>query len=246
MSVNAEQDKKLQELKSRVQTALGADLEALVLYGSAANGSEFHGGFSDLNLLCLVKQSDGATLARLAPVNAWWRKQKQPAMLVFTAAELQRSADVFAIELLDMKSRHQMLYGEDLFTSFDVPTSQHRLQLERELRNTVIKLRQGYLANAGQNRDVLQMMAGSLATVGTLFRHALMALGDAPPKHKREAVEMVAAKFGLDAAAFAPLFDLREGKVKSKELEPRADALFAQLLAAVQRVTDEVDRLFAS
>ena len=110
----------------------------------------------------------------------------------------------------------------------------------------MIKLRQGYLACAGNKKDLVRLMAESLGTFGTLFRHALIALGDPPPKHKREAVMTAATKFGIDAAPFSALYELREGKVKSKSLEPRAEALFGQLLEAAQRVTDEVDRLFAS
>ena len=246
MSVSAEQQKKMQELTSRLQAALGADLEALVLYGSAAQGGHYHPGFSDLNLLCLVKQSDAATLARIAPVSEWWRKQKQPALMVFTVEELRRSSDVFAIELIDLKSRHQMLHGEDPFLTFDVPTTQHRLQLERELRNGVIKLRQGYLACAGNKKDLVRLMTGSLGTFGTLFRHALIALGDPPPEHKRDAVISASTKFGFDAAPFTALYGLREGKTKPRDLEPSSELLFGQLLNAVQRVTDEVDRLFAS
>jgi len=58
---------------------------------------------------------------------------------------LRHSADVFAIELLDMKQHRRMLLGEDFFDSVDVPMTLHRLQVERGLRTGVIRLRQAFL-----------------------------------------------------------------------------------------------------
>ena len=108
-------EKDLQELVKRLKEAAGDNLQAVVLYGSAAD-NEFHEEHSDLNVLCLLQRSSGAELARLQPVGLWWSSKGHPAPLLFTLQELQHSADVFAIELLDMKQRHRMLWGEEIFS----------------------------------------------------------------------------------------------------------------------------------
>src|SRR5580658_3412396 len=99
---------KLSELVARLKSAAGDNLKAVVLYGSAAT-SEFQGKHSDLNILCLVDRAAVADLEHLHAVSEWWMKENNPAPVIFTHDELVRSADVFAIELLDMKHRHRML-----------------------------------------------------------------------------------------------------------------------------------------
>ena len=94
-------EKELNELVARLQEAAGANIQAVVLYGSAAD-HEFHEAHSDLNVLCLLKGIAGAELAKLQPVGFWWWRKVHPSPLVFTLEELRHSADVFAIELLDI------------------------------------------------------------------------------------------------------------------------------------------------
>src|SRR5580692_4134221 len=107
-------EKQLSELTHLLKQAAGSNLTAVVLYGSAAT-DEFREEHSDLNILCLVARLDGAALAGLQSVSRWWWSHGHPAPLVFTLAELRDSANVFSIELLDMKQRHRMLFGEDFF-----------------------------------------------------------------------------------------------------------------------------------
>ena len=75
---------------------------------------------------------------------------------MFTLEEMRRSADVFAVEFLDIKQRHRLLPGEDFLAQVDVPMHQHHLQVERELRAGVIRLRQAFLRSGGARKDVTQ------------------------------------------------------------------------------------------
>ena len=90
------------------------------MYGSAAD-QEFREEHSDLNILCLLQRMDAGELKKLQPVGLWWWRKGHPTPLLFTLGELQDSADVFAIELLDMKQRHRMLLGDDFLNGFEVP-----------------------------------------------------------------------------------------------------------------------------
>src|SRR5579863_1402939 len=98
---------KLSELVSKLKAAAGENLKAVVLYGSAAT-SEFQGQHSDLNIFCLLQRAALADLERMHSVTEWWMNGKNPTPVIFTHEELMRSADVFAIEVLDMKHRHRM------------------------------------------------------------------------------------------------------------------------------------------
>src|SRR2546422_8340651 len=81
----------------------------------------------------------------------WWTRKGHPSPYVFTLEELRQSADVFAIELWDIKSSRKVLFGEDVFDGLDVPMGLHRIQVERELRASLVRLRQRYLT-AAQDR----------------------------------------------------------------------------------------------
>src|SRR5580704_16872033 len=105
-------EKQIEEFVSRLRQAAGENLQSLVLYGSAATG-EFHDDFSNVNLLCILRETSFAKLAAMAPAVEWWTRKKRHAPLVLTREELERSADVFSIELLDMQQRHRVLFGDD-------------------------------------------------------------------------------------------------------------------------------------
>jgi len=96
-----------------------------------------------------------------------------------SAEEMRRSADVFSIEFLDMRRHYRVLWGEDVLKTLDIPMRWHRVQLEYELREKTILLRQQLLMVSGNDTAKWDLLLRSLPAFGTLFRHALIALGDA-------------------------------------------------------------------
>ena len=236
-------EKEINEFVSRLRVAGGANLQSVILYGSAADG-EFHPDFSNVNLLCILRESSFAALTAIAPAIAWWTRQKHHAPLVLTGEELQRSTDVFSIELLDMQQRHRVLYGDDLLSGLNVPLHLHRAQLEYELREKLILLRGRLLASPDNKKHLWELMLGSLSTFTTLFRHALVALGETPPKSKREVIHALAMRIPFDPFAFLKLLDIRERKAETKQSD--VTEVFARYLAAVQQVTDAVDKMLDS
>jgi predicted nucleotidyltransferase len=232
-------EKQINEFVSRLRVACRENLHSVILYGSAADG-EFHPEFSPVNLLCILRESSFAALTAMAPAVEWWTRQKQDAPLVLTRDELERSTDVFSIELLDMQQRHRLLFGDDLLSGLRVPMHLHRVQLEYELREKLILLR-GRLLAAGNKKQLWELLLSSLSTFTTLFRHGLIALGETPPKAKREAVQALAARIPFDPSAFLQLLDIREHKAETKQFD--VNDVFTRYLAAVQHVTAAVDRM---
>ncbi len=236
-------DEQLTQLLRDLTQAEGSNLLSVTLYGSAATG-EFHAKHSDLNLLCLFEKLDADTLARLNPVTRKWVRKGHPPPLVFAASQLSRAADVFAIELLDIKASHKVLQGADLVAEIDVPLALHHLQVERELRQALVRLREHYLAGDGDAKAALRLMTASVSTFATLFRHAAVTLGDPvdelkKPARKRESIDRLAAMLKFSARPFHTAIDLREGKIDAGKLD--AGALFSEYLSAVSLVVNEVD-----
>jgi len=232
-------EKDLNELVERLRSAAGANLKAVVLYGSAVAG-DFHPKHSNLNILCLVDRAGASDLESLNRVAVWWTRKGHPAPLVFTLDELRRSGDVFAIELLDIKQYHRILYGDDFLAALEVSMALHGLQVERELRADWIRLREAILTAPRSRSALMRLMLASVSSFVTLFRHALVVLGEQAPQGKRAIVDRIAALLGGSAAAFDAVLDVREGKQKESQIEV-TDTLRGYL-ELVERVADAVDR----
>lgn len=232
-------DKLLAELVDRLKKAAGANLRSVVLYGSAASG-HYQPGHSDLNVLALVERLDGAALEALRPVIVWWTGKGNPQVLMFTLEELRRSADVFAIELLDIKSRQKVLYGEDSFSALEVPMDLHRVEVERELRTKLIRLRQAYMDASGDPRRLLRLLTESSSSFLTLFRHSLIALGEEPPAHRHEVLDRIGARLNVDVSPFHSVLEVREEKRRPKDID--VISVGRAYLESVRRIADEVDR----
>jgi predicted nucleotidyltransferase len=232
-------DPKLDEFVQKLKAAAAENLKAVILYGSAAT-DEFHAKHSDLNILCVVGQADAAHLEALHGPVEWWIRRGQRPPLVFTLEELRRSADIFTIELLDMKSRHRILYGENVLAEISVPLQHHSIQVERELRTDWLRLRQAILAAPKKSKVYLELMVSSFSAFAALFRHALIALGEVSPETKREAINRIAQFSGADPGAFHTILGVREGKVKERDID--IERTLNQYFAFVEAVMGKFDR----
>jgi len=236
-------EKQINDMVSRLRRAAGENLQSAILYGSAAGG-EFHPEFSNVNLLCILREISFAALSALAPAAEWWNRQKHPAPLLLTREELERSTDVFAIELLDMQKRHRVLFGDDVLAALRIPMHLHRAQVEYELREKLILLREQTLLAAGSEKRLWELLLRSLPAFATLFRHALIALGEPAPDSRRAAIQALAGRLSFDPSAFLQLLDVRERKADRGQLE--VTEVFARYLTAVQQVTAAVDTMLDS
>jgi predicted nucleotidyltransferase len=202
-------EKQINEFLTRARAAAGDSLQSVILYGSAATG-DYHPDFSNVNLLCVLRDTSYRTLEKLAPAIAWWDGKKHPAPLVMTEDELRRSADVFSIELFDIKQRHRVLFGDDVLENLEIPMHLHRAQLEYELREKLILLRERLLVAVGNKDRMWELMLRSLPAFATLFRHTLISMGLPIPATKRETVQILSKRVEFDPSAFLQLLDLRE------------------------------------
>src|ERR1700674_5524301 len=219
---------------TRLREAAGANLESVILFGSSVAG-DFHPEFSNVNLFCVVRDASFPALQSLAPAVKWWDAQKQPPPLFMTRNEIERSADVFTIELMDVKQHHRLLFGEDVFKDLSIPANLHRVQVEYELRENLVLLRQHLLLAAGNDARMWELLTRSVSSFATLFRHALLVLGHETPTAKRDAITALAEKIGFDPSPFLQVLDVREKIKKPKSLNV-AD-VFGRYLAALEQVT---------
>jgi hypothetical protein len=233
----------INELVSRLRAAAGANLESVILFGSAVAG-DFHPEFSNVNLFCVIRDSSFVALQALAPAVKWWDAQKQPPPLFMTRDEIERSVDVFTIELIDMQQHHRVLFGEDVVLGLSIPASLHRVQVEYELREKLALLRQHLLLASGNDSRLWELLVRSVSSFATLFRHALIVLGHEAPVGKRGAVEALSKRIGFDASGILHVLDIREKKSDPKKFN--VTDVFSRYLAALEQVTAAVDKMLDS
>ena len=233
-------EKLLTQLIGKLQKAYGERLVSVVLYGSAATG-DHHADFSDINILCVLSEISPRELADGEDIFRWWREQGSPSPLLLTEHELAASADCFAIEFHDIQRQHRLLHGKDVITSLLIEDTFYRAQVEHDLRAKLLRVRQkagGMLSNP----DLLRrMLLDSVSTFCVLFRHALILRGADAPALKRDVIQRAREVFAIDAAPFEKLLDVREGRLKPRDIDPVL--LLASYLKEISQVIDAVDQI---
>jgi len=237
---NAVPEKQISEVVARLEQAAGTNLQSVILYGSAASG-DYDPEYSNINLVCVLRDTSLPKLRALAPAAEWWTKQKHPTPLVITREELESSADVFAIELMDIQRHHRVLFGQDVIAPLQIPMRLHRAQLEYELREKLIRLRQHMLLAAGNQQRTWDLLLRSVPAFATLFRHVLIAQGQPVPATRREVVKALAGSLAWDGSPFEHVLDIREHRTDRKQFE--VEDVAARYLAAAEQVTAAVDRM---
>lgn len=231
---------KPEQFTEQLKTGCGDNLQSVILYGSAATG-DFSAKGSDYNLLVVLNDLHPSVLKGLAkPVSAWERAGNPPPLL-FTRKRLAEAADVFPIELLDMRDAHKVLFGDDVIAEIEIGTDNLRLQVERELRSALIQLRRSYLTVSGSSRRLAALLTGSLSGVLVVFRAALRLYGPNVPAEKFQALEKLNEHVPVAVDCFLQISGLKTGTRKVKTVD--AGQLFEEYMKSIEAVTDAVDQL---
>ena len=199
----------LQELVSRIHYACGDNLVSVVLYGSAAR-DDYHEQYSDVNVMVVLRNMKPSVFQALTGVLTWCsHEEKLRPPTIMTLEELRESADVFAIEMLDIQAAHKTLYGDDVVSGITVPMNLHRVEVEHDLRTTLLRLRHHLLLTADGDDELKAVLGKSVTSIVTLFRHALIALGENPPHAKPKVLEHAAEVFGFNVQPLRSVLELR-------------------------------------
>lgn len=227
----------LQRVVDDLKASAGGRLRSVLLYGSAARG-DYEKATSDLNLVVVLETLDLPTLESVSGPLRRWERKKQPLPRIFSPAMITESVDVFPIEFLDLKAHAVLLYGEDVFRDLTVRADHLRLQCERELREKMMRLREGYVEACDATRRLRQLLTLSFSTFVALFRGCLHLNKDNVPAHNEEVVAMFCARAELDPSPFDEVARLRHGKTGDVDVR----ALFARYYAELEKAVHRVNR----
>lgn len=227
----------VEQFAESVRGALGARAVSIVLFGSAAR----RGLAGPADTLVICDRVDPGVLAALADASRAWLKDGHPAPLVFGEAEWRDSADVFAIEMTDMRAHHRLLAGRDPWAGVAVRDEDVRRQLEHELRGKVVRLRQAFVGAARDRTELGRALTGTVSGFLTMLRAVLRLTGREAPADRTALIAAAAPLVGFDGGPVTTLaVAARAGR--PPKLGPE-DPVAALYLAAVTRTAEYVNDL---
>jgi hypothetical protein len=228
----------LDQLVSQLQAAFGSELNAVVLYGSAAAGEHLPKK-SDYNVLVLVDTLDVNRLHAASAAIKAWVNAGNSAPLALTMQEWRRSADIFPMEYADVLERHKVLYGT-FNTDVRVYPEHLRLQLEHEAMGTLLQLRRGALGTGMDAKEQLALLEQSASTVMVIFRALIRLGGDQPPTDNVELINRVAGVAGIDTASFERVIRHKRGEVVLRPID--ASSVLDAYLGGMQQLVRFLDQ----
>ncbi|MEJ2237521.1 MAG: hypothetical protein P8X82_04425 [Gemmatimonadales bacterium] len=95
------------ELAQRLERELGDNLVSLMLYGPAVRSE----GTNEATTLMIVRDASPEALRPIGAHITSWSKKGNPPPLIFSEMEWRSSADVFPIEIEDMREAHILVSG---------------------------------------------------------------------------------------------------------------------------------------
>ena len=220
--------------------SLADNLESVTVVGSSLTG-DFRAGRSDINTVLVLKSYKFTSVEAIAAMAKTMRKKNLSAPLLMTTEYIDRSRDVFGIELLDLQLIHCTILGGDPFETLEFKKSDVRLQCERELKAILIRMRQGYVAAAGNSKLVRDILISACRSLVPLLR-AMLWLKD---KDRPRTAEALLAKA---ASEFSVNLDCVTGvrKWAHQRRRPNHDemaAAFEAVYNAVEKLAHVVDQL---
>lgn len=230
----------IQGFSERILESLGDNLQSITIVGSSLT-LDFKPGQSDINtVLVLSKQTLGALNAVASLARPMSKKKISPPLLM-TPSYIERSSDVFCVEFLDFQLTHQTIFGEDPFVSLTFEKKDVRLQCERELKATLIRLRQGYIAAAANRRLVRDILISTAKALSPLLRAMLWLKDNERTGETRPTLNKAASAFSIKSDALMTAGQWRHQKIHLSEAE--METTFESVYSTVDELAEWVDKL---
>jgi predicted nucleotidyltransferase len=183
------------------KAAFGADLSALVLYGSAA--ADQLRSHSDVNVLVLLKRFDQPRADALREAARLAHAAINLQAMFVLEDELADAAEAFAVKFTDIIARHRVLFGDDPFAALRTSRAAILARLKQVLLNQQLRLRERYILvslREEQLADVIADCAGPLRAAAM----SLLQLEGQGAQDGKQALDAVVAGSG-DAPLAAAL-----------------------------------------
>ena len=215
-------------------------IKSVVIYGSAT-GADFVPGKSNVNIAIVLDRVDVGTLRMGLKVVADGRKRRIVAPLFLTGSFIERSADVFPLEFIEIRDNHVVVFGEDIFSSLGIDEANLRLQCEEQLKGSLLRLRQAYLELGLKKKGIEALLIDSLTSIIPAMRGMLRLKGITPPREKSSVISQIGETFNADAETMLAI--LRDKRGDEKIGGEDADKVLTRYMECVRDLGVKVDEL---
>jgi predicted nucleotidyltransferase len=182
----------IDDLVAQARSALGDQLRAVILYGSAAEGRLR--ATSDINLLFVLTRFENVDALR-EPYRYAQAAANVTAMFVLES-ELPAAAEAFAQKFADIARRHTVLHGEDVVANISISREALVVRLRQVLLNLTIRLREMYMERSLREEQCAITVAESAAPLRTSSA-SILELEGRGLLHPKEALEVLAGELGF-------------------------------------------------
>jgi predicted nucleotidyltransferase len=222
----------LASLVESTKQALGPDLVAIVLFGSAAEGRLR--ATSDVNLIIVATRFDRERFDALREPLRLARALFRLSTMLMLDSELPAAAEAFAVKFADIRARHRLLAGTDPFLTLAPTRAAMIMRLKQVLLNFILRTRERYALLSLREEQLVPLVAdaaGPLRSAAAL----MLQLEGRPAGSPKAALELLAAELqfaGADAL-LGQLSAAREAAVLPAGVAPQATL---QLIVLAQRL----------
>ena len=223
-----------------VEHLFGKEVVSIVLFGSAAT-DEYIPKKSDINFLVVLTPKGMDRIQSAQGIVDRWKKWGIGLPLFLTKEYIQESLDSFPIEFLNMQLAYRVIKGEDVLKNLKIKKADLRLQCERELKGSLLKLRQGFIETGGRAKSLRLLIVQSIVAFSSIFKGLLYLKGKEVPVKKQDALLAGCREFGLDEGLFCVLLSVKkyETKLKKGQLESK----IKRYIKEIEKLSEMVDRM---
>ncbi|MEN6575600.1 MAG: hypothetical protein ABFD90_04595 [Phycisphaerales bacterium] len=230
----------LTRLIEHIQAALGDHLGSVTVVGSALT-DDFQLGVSDINTLVLLDEHSVSALNAVASLTKSMRRHRLSAPLLMTTSYIERSRDVFGVEFLDFQLTHETILGDDPFTGIRIDKPDVRLQCEREFKAMLVRLRQGWIAAAGDRKLIRDILISTTKGLAPLLRAMLWLKDTYRPKTMAATLREAADRLHIDLSSALAVEQWR--REKSRPSNADIENAFVAIVGAVDRLAATIDEM---
>ena len=137
----------LDEFVQAARADLGAALQSIVLFGSAAENRIR--ATSDINVAVVLSAFERTGIERLRPTLERAHAAIRLEVLWLLEPEVAAAAEAFAVKFGDIIRRHRVLYGRDPFAGLVISRQATIARLRQVLLNQLLRLRASYATDGG-------------------------------------------------------------------------------------------------
>ena len=190
---------------------LGADVGAIILYGSLARG-DYLQDRSNMNILMVFEHLTMNMMERCSQLNRRWSKERILAPLMFTREEIGRFLETFPLEFYEIQDHHILLAGRDPFPELHIEGRHLFNECEREIRGNLLRVRQQFIEARGNPEGIHALLPISLTTVIPCLRGLYRLIEQSSKGTPDDILNRMPSILNLEPGAFHEVWLLKRGQ----------------------------------